>query len=146
MQNLAKKKISFSDYLTLEEQSEGKYEFHDGFVWAMAGGSLNHGTISGNVFSALSSAIQNKDGSNCRPVNSEVKVYIESANRGVYPDAMVICGEPEFYVNRKDVVTNPKLVVEVLSPNTATFDRGNKFRYYKSLPSFREYILSLIHI
>ncbi len=141
MQDLARKKISFSDYLELEEQAEAKHEYHDGFVWAMAGGSPNHGIISGHVFSSLSAALRKKKENNCRPINGELKVYIESVNRGVYPDAMVVCGEFEFYAKRKDVITNPKLIVEVLSPSTAAFDRGAKFRFYKSLPSFREYIL-----
>ncbi|MGB0930234.1 MAG: Uma2 family endonuclease [Chitinophagales bacterium] len=141
MKDLASQKISFLEYLELEEKSEVKYEYHDGFVWAMAGGTLNHGTISGNAFSALSSVLRKKDGNNCKPANSEVKIYIEAYNRGVYPDAMVICGEPEFHLNRKDIVVNPSLIIEVLSPSTAAFDRGDKFRFYKSLSSFKEYIL-----
>ncbi len=126
--------------LALEEKSEGKHEYHDGFVWVMASGSPNHNNICGNVYASLASILQNKK-ENCRPFMSDLKVYIESADRGVYPDAMVTCGELEFYGNRKDVIVNPKLIVEVLSPSTASFDRGAKFRFYKSLPSFREYIL-----
>ncbi|MGB1243384.1 MAG: Uma2 family endonuclease [Chitinophagales bacterium] len=141
MKDLVTQKISFLEYLELEEQSEGKHEYHDGFVWAMVGGTLNHGIISGNAFAALSSVLRKKDGNNCKPINSDVKIFIESANRGVYPDAMVICGKFDYYLNRKDTVINPKLIIEVLSPSTAAFDRGDKFRFYKSLPSFREYIL-----
>ncbi len=140
MQDLARKKISFSEYLELEEKAEAKHEYHDGFVWAMAGGSPNHNNICGNLYSSLSSVLRGKEG-NCRPFMSDLKVYIESVNRGVYPDAMVVCDGLEFHGKRKDVITNPKLIVEVLSPSTAAFDRGAKFRFYKSLPSFREYIL-----
>jgi len=126
--------------LELEEQSEGKHEFHDGFVWAMAGGATNHGIISGNIYASLAAVLRNKDGK-YRPFNSDLKIYIESVNRGVYPDAMMVCGELDYYSNRKDTITNPQLLIEVLSPSTAAFDRGDKFRFYKSLPSFREYIL-----
>ncbi len=140
MNELALKKISFPEYLELEEKSEGKHEYHDGFVRAMAGGTPNHSTISGNIYASLANALRNKEGK-CRPFNSDLKIYIESVNRGVYPDAMMVCGELDYYLNRKDIITNPKLVIEVLSTSTAAFDRGDKFRFYKSLPSFREYIL-----
>ncbi|MGB0930778.1 MAG: Uma2 family endonuclease [Chitinophagales bacterium] len=140
MNELTSEKISFLEYLELEEKSEGKHEYHGGFVWAMAGGTPNHSTISGNIYASLANVLRNKDGK-CRPFNSDLKIYIEAYNRGVYPDAMVVCGEFEYHLNRKDILTNPKLIIEVLSPSIAAFDRGYKFRFYKSLSSFREYIL-----
>ena len=140
MKNLALKKISFLEYLEQEEQSETKHEYHDGFVWAMAGGTLNHGIIGNNVNAAIRGELMKKGG-RCKPINNDVKIYIEDFNRGVYPDGMVICGEPKFHLKRKDIVVNPILIIEVLSPSTAAFDRGEKFKFYKSLPSFKEYIL-----
>lgn len=73
--------------------------------------------------------------------NSDQKIYIESENVGVYPDALVICEEPEFWQGREDLIVNPLLVVEVLSRSTASFDRSGKFLLYEQIPWFQEYVL-----
>ena len=128
------------EYLVFEEASEGKHEYHAGRIVAMAGGSLDHSTISGNVFSALKSILKSKN-KPCRPFNSEAKIYVEKSDRYVYPDTSVVCDEVETHHVKNDGITNPVLIVEVLSDSTASYDRGAKFRKYCSLPSFKEYVL-----
>ena len=134
------KYYTFEEYLTLEEKAEHRSEYHDGQILAMSGGTFDHGVIGGNVTTALNKALEKK-GSNCRATNSDVKVYIEKVNKGMYPDAMVVCGKPEFKDKNKVVVINPTLIVEVLSQSTAAYDRGPKFRAYQHLSSFKEYLI-----
>jgi Uma2 family endonuclease len=105
---------------------------------AMAGGAFNHSMIGGNIVSSLKQILK---GSGCLTLNSDLKVYIEKFEYGVFPDAMVICEKPKIYPNRNDMVVNPSLVIEVLSPSTESYDRGEKFLRYRSLPSFKEYLL-----
>ncbi len=128
------------EYLTFEEVSEGKHEYHAGKIVAMAGGSLNHSTISTNVASALKTILksQNKP---CRPFNSDAKIYVQQSDDYVYSDTAVVCGEVETHHIKNDGITNPILIVEVLSGSTADYDRGAKFRKYCSIPSFKEYVL-----
>ncbi len=140
MADLALKQYSLLEYLEMEEQATEKHEYHNGFIKAMSAGTYDHSTISSNVVASIREEIL-KNGPNCRPVNGDLKVYIEAVNRGFYPDAMTICGEVDFHLGRKDIITNPTLIVEVLSKSTEAFDRGKKFRYYQSLTSFKEYIL-----
>lgn len=128
------------EYLAFEEASEDKHEYHAGRIIAMAGGTLDHSTISGNVFAALSSILKSRN-KPCRPFNSDTKVYVEKSDHYVYPDASVVCGEVETHDVKNDGITNPVLIVEVLSDSTASYDRGAKFRKYCSLASFKEYVL-----
>ncbi len=131
---------SYTHYLDLEQNPEVKYEFHDGLITAMAGGTLKHGQITSNVNRSLGNAI---DGSkkSCIVYSSDVKVRISSTNRTFYPDLSVICEKPETSDLDKHALTNPQLLIEVLSKNTAAFDRGAKFTHYRQLPSLREYVL-----
>jgi len=129
---------SIVDYLEFEDQSEAKHEYHDGYIVNMAGGTWNHGVISASVLASLSAGLAQKP---CTPASSDVKVLAESANHYFYPDALVICGKPEFDGNRKDIVKNPTLIVEVLSDSTESYDRGGKFQVYRSIPSLKEYVL-----
>lgn len=129
---------SLLEYLNLEPTLEGKFEFWNGEMVAMAGGTFNHSMIGGNILAALKGKLK---GTGCYTLNSDLKVFIESANRGVFPDGMVICEEPEMYEERSDIILNPSLVIEVLSPSTESYDRGEKFLRYRSLPSFKEYVL-----
>jgi Uma2 family endonuclease len=126
------------EYLYWEDRAEEKHEYHNGEVIAMAGGKVNHNTVCLNITSELRTALRGKS---CRPFNSENKVWIDNRNRFYYPDAFVICGEIQFYEERQDIVQNPILIFEVLSESTELHDRGEKFRQYMSLPSFREYVL-----
>lgn len=131
---------NFEEYLELEAKSEVKHEFHNGKLIPMAGGTLNHSLIANNI-GALLFAFFMANNKNCSAANSDLKVFIPSTNRMVYPDVSVYCDEPEFYLGKTSVITNPQLIVEVLSEETAEYDRTNKFDNYSSIPSFREYLL-----
>ncbi|MEL6637936.1 MAG: Uma2 family endonuclease [Bacteroidota bacterium] len=133
-------KLTVEEYISQEQESDVKYEYHDGKIYALAGGTINHGMLCGNIFGELRSGLKNKK-SNCKPFTSEIKVNIDKTNSYVYPDSMVICGELETSKNEINSVTNPILIVEVLSKSTAEYDRGDKFHLYRQLKSFKEYVL-----
>lgn len=139
-ERLKKDFYTFEEYLALEEKADYKSEYHNGQILAMSGGTFVHGIIGGNVTTALNKACEKK-GSHCRATNSDVKVYVEKVNKSLYPDTMVVCGKPEFKGKSKSIITNPILVVEVLSDSTVAYDRGEKFRIYQQLPSFKEYLI-----
>jgi len=131
---------TFEEYLALEKKAEFKSEFHNGQIYAMSGGSFAHSIIGGNMTTALNKQIETK-GRKCRASNSDLMVYIESVNKNVYPDVAVVCDKPKFKDKNKIILLNPILIVEVLSKSTAAYDRGEKFRNYQELPSFKEYLL-----
>lgn len=124
------------EYLLLEDQRAFRSEYRNGEVVAMAGGTALHNQITINTITAISNALRKKP---CIVFGSDLKV--ELAESYVYPDAFVICGEVEFAKDRKDIVRNPSLLVEVLSESTESYDRGEKFELYRSLPSSKEYVL-----
>ena len=132
------KHYTLEEYLDLERKSETKYEYHDGRIVAMAGGRPEHSQIAQNTSAALSIALGEKD---CIIYGSDLKVKIEKSNRIVFPDLMVICNGLEMYKNTVDIITNPSLIIEVLSPSTERYDRTGKFKLYRQLPSFKEYVL-----
>ena len=132
--------FSVQEYIAHEQESGVKYEYCDGQIYAMAGGSINHGLLCGNIYSELRSKLK-ANNSDCKPVVSEIKLNIESKNSFVYPDAMVICGDMEPAKQDKNAITNPILIVEVLSKTTADYDRGDKFHLYCQIASFQEYVL-----
>jgi Uma2 family endonuclease len=129
---------SHEEYFALEEQADTKSEYWRGEIVAMAGASINHNRISGNVFNALSNALRTKS---CEAFMSDVRVWIGRRDIFTYPDVMTICGEPKFVESRTDTVTNPNLIIEVLSESTAAYDRSEKFQAYWTLPSLKEYVL-----
>lgn len=131
---------TYEDYLALEKQSDGKYEFHDGFIVAMAGGSPEHGQIGMNFCRAIGNELEKK-GKACITYSSDVKIRIEASHRTYYPDASVVCEKPEKSQHDPLAITNPVLILEVLSESTAAFDRGSKFSHYRTLPSLKEYVL-----
>ena len=131
---------TIEEYLEFEEKSEEKHEFHNGEIFAMAGGSIAHSIIKGNAFGELRSRL-NKEGAKCKAHESDLKVYIERFNSFLYPDVGVVCGDLQIPDITKDSYTNPILIVEILSDSTAQYDRGIKFEKYRSLPSFKEYVL-----
>ena len=126
------------EYLAIEDRADYKSEYHQGEIFAMAGGSRNHSVICVNVIRRLSEAVDDKD---CIVFDGNMKLDIREADAILYPDSMVVCGDVEFYQNRTDAVGNPALIVEVISPSTESFDRGKKFQLYRLIPSFREYLL-----
>ncbi|RKZ46115.1 MAG: Uma2 family endonuclease [Candidatus Parabeggiatoa sp. nov. 3] len=126
------------DYLDLEEAAEYKSEYHDGEIFIMAGGTINHNQISLNLCTAMRSVVK-KQG--FRVFMADVRLWIPYVRSYLYPDVMVIGSPPAYFQNRKDTVTNPQMIIEVLSKSTQDYDRGEKFKYYRTLPSFSEYVL-----
>jgi Uma2 family endonuclease len=126
-------------YLKLEEGAESKSEFLDGVIYAMTGGSLNHNRIAGGFYAALRAGLQ---GRTCEAFGSDLRLWIPAHNMFTYPDAMVICGSPEFLPKRNDTVVNPRLILEVLSKSTQDYDRGRKFEFYRSIPALCDYVLA----
>ena len=140
VQSLAKKYYTFEEYLQFEEQTIEKYEYHNGEILQLSGGTENHSLISARVTTVLNNELD-KTNKDCRIANSDLKIFIESVNHGVYPDAMMYCGDADYYKDNNTIITNPLLVVEVLSQSTKNYDKGLKFEKYRTLPSFREYML-----
>lgn len=125
-------------YLALEETAEDKSEYLDGEIIPMTGESTNHNQIAGNLYIAVSLALKKQ---NYRIFIGDVRLWVAKKRLYTYPDVMIILGEPEYHNNRTDMITNPQVIVEVLSKSTKNYDRGDKFKLYKTIPSFREYIL-----
>jgi len=126
------------EYLEMEAAADFKSEYYQGEIFAMSGGSLDHSTICFNLNRRVGEAI---DPEKCRGFESNMKLEIAAADSYVYPDVMVVCGEVEVAENTTDVIKNPMLIIEVLSPGTESFDRGLKFEYYRMIPSLKEYVL-----
>lgn len=124
-------------YLALEEKAEFRSEYDEGVITAMAGGTINHARITNNIDRSISNKLRNS----CESMTTDVKVQVEGFGKFYYPDVLVICGEPVFYEKRKDTITNPILVVEVLSDKTEAKDRGEKMLAYRALESLHEYVL-----
>ncbi|MDX1939152.1 MAG: Uma2 family endonuclease [Saprospiraceae bacterium] len=126
------------EYFDLLEASEVKIEYRDGYIEAMAGAPSNHNILSGNFRAELHFKLRETD---CVVYDSDQAVRIEKYNCYVFPDASVVCGKREFEDEKKLRLKNPFLIIEVLSENTEAYDRGEKFSFYRSLPSFKEYVL-----
>lgn len=132
------KKVTFEEYLQLEEETNQKYEFHDGYIYAMAGGSVNHSLIARNLVGNLHPQLKDGD---CQIMNNDLKLKIENKESYLYPDAMIVCGELEMSDKENAAITNPKVVIEVLSKSTQGYDRGDKFSFYRLIPTLKYYIL-----
>ncbi|WP_293297172.1 Uma2 family endonuclease [Microcoleus sp. PH2017_11_PCY_U_A] len=122
----------------IEETAEERHEYCNGEIIAMPGGSEVHSAIACNLLIYLGFLLRDTD---FRLYNSDLRVWIPEYNCGTYTDLMVVNGEPEFNGSGTDEILNPLLIVEVLSPSTEAYDRGEKFRKYRSVPSFCEYLL-----
>jgi len=139
MITLPKRKYTLEEYIELDKNSEEKYEYFNGEIFAMVGGSPNHARISGNVYSSLQQRLR---GRGCEAFNSDMWVKVLAASPYCYPDASVVCGEPVFEeFQGQQMLVNPVLIVEVLSPSTAAYDLGEKFTAYQSIGAFQEYLL-----
>lgn len=134
------KSYTLAEYLDKEEMAVNKHQFFNGKIQQIAEAKAKHNQIALQVASALLVSVK-KLSQKYRVYNSDQKIYIASENIALYPDALVICEKPEFYQGREDLITNPLLIVEVLSKTTKGYDRGEKFMLYQRCPSFREYIL-----
>mgnify|MGYP002619913522 CR=1 FL=1 len=140
MSQLARQPYTFEEYVALEETSPVKHEFLDGEVWAMAGGSPDHAAVSGNLVRLLGQALMERA---CRVFTSDLRVRVAATGLGTYPDASVICDRIELDPEDRKGHTalNPTVLVEVLSPSTEAYDRGEKLAHYKRIESLREVLL-----
>jgi Uma2 family endonuclease len=129
-------KFTPEEYFAWEEQQLERHEYIDGEVYAMSGGTIDHGDIAGNFLSLLKAHLR---GSGCKTLNSDCRVSIVGSTRYVYPDISVTCEDRDKTTTQ--YITYPCLIVEVLSPNTEAYDRGNKFKMYRRNPSLQEYVL-----
>jgi Uma2 family endonuclease len=129
---------TFEEYLAQEDQAEFKSEFYQGEIFAMSGGTKNHSLIGLNINAELRNALR---GSDCFAGSNDLKIRIEAASASVFPDGLVVCGKEEYHANRKDIITNPTVVIEVLSESTTAWNYSGKFRQYQMLPSLQEYVL-----
>ena len=126
------------EYFKLEETAEFKHEYRDGDIIPMSGGTTNHNQIAGNAYFQLKLALR---GQKYRLFIGDVRLWMAEHRLYTYPDLMVIKGDVIYHENRKDTVLNPLVIIEILSESTGSYDHGDKFKYYRSIPEFQEYIL-----
>lgn len=139
MSAIPKRRYTLEEYIALDKNSEGRYEYFDGEVVDMAGASLSHNRITRNIIRSLENQLE---GSGCEVLPSDMRVKVPKAFPYRYPDVVVVCGEPIIEeIQGQEMLVNPLLIVEVLSPNTEAYDRGAKFSAYQSIESFQEYLL-----
>lgn len=129
---------SYADYLRVEQETGIKHEYLDGFYVAMAGGTPSHALIGSRITHLLTAGLEGRP---CRPFNSDLKIRIAESGLATYPDASVICGGLLLDAEDPNAVTNPSVLVEVLSKGTEAYDRGEKWSHYRKLSSLREYVL-----
>ncbi|MFM6735077.1 MAG: Uma2 family endonuclease, partial [Microcystis panniformis] len=130
-----KSTYSFAEYLQLEETAAYKHEYQDGEIVPMTGGTTDHNKIALNFAAYLKFALK---GQKYNIFIGDVKLWIAQYRQVTYPDVILIEGEPIYYETGKTTVTNPRLIVEVLSKSTQNYDQGDKFLYYRSLPELQE--------
>ncbi|HEY4001345.1 MAG TPA: Uma2 family endonuclease [Candidatus Xenobia bacterium] len=136
--------VSPEVYLALERQTEEKNEYVDGHIVAMSGSSVDHDLISGDVLGLF---LQQLGTGPCVVLSSNMKVRAQlktpSTRKGLfaYPDLTIVCGEPTFHDERRDIITNPKVIFEVLSPSTEDYDFGRKRERYQGIETLTDYLL-----
>ncbi|MGK7884526.1 MAG: Uma2 family endonuclease [Crocosphaera sp.] len=126
------------EYLQLEEKSIEKHEYRQGEIVLMTGGTTNHNKLAGKLYARLLLALEDQ---NHEVYMGDVRLWIPDYREYTYPDIMVVQGQPVYQSPGKTTITNPTIIVEVLSKSTQARDRGDKFRFYRSVPEFKEYIL-----
>ncbi len=131
-------RLSLEEYRDREAVAQVRHEFRNGEMIAMPGGSINHSSIIVDLLLALGVLLQ---GTDFNLYGSDMRVWIPELQVGTYPDVMVVAGEPVLNGDRTDEVLNPVFIAEVLSPSTSSYDRGDKFAAYRTIPSFQEYLL-----
>jgi Uma2 family endonuclease len=137
------RRYTLEEYLELERTSEERFEFWDGEIFCMSGVSDEHDAIEGNIYAFLRSQLSERG---CRVFLANMRIKVPSAPPYRYADLSVVCGKFELEeLGGVDTLVNPQLIVEVLSPSTEAYDRGEKFSHYKSIPTLREYLLVAQH-
>jgi Uma2 family endonuclease len=130
--------LTLDDYLEIERASEFRNDYVNGQIIAMSGESLSHGRIKGNVYHEIRNHLRGKP---CEAFTSDMKVKVEGVSPFKYPDVVVVCGQPQMHDAKKDLLLNPLVIIEVLSPSTEAVDRGEKFDLYQAIPSLKYYVL-----
>ena len=133
-----RKKYTPEEYLELEREADYKSEYYQGEIFAMAGASRNHNRITENLSGEFYIFLKGKP---CRSYSSDLRVHVPANGLYTYPDLVVVCGKEEYLDNENDTLLNPKIIIEVLSKNTGSYDRGDKFELYRSIPTLEEYVL-----
>ncbi len=133
-----RKNSTIEEYLQMEEASDVKHEYYQGEIFAMSGPKVQHYIVSGNLYVSLHNKLK---GSKCKPFHSDQRIMAEAINFLTYPDISIICGDIQTLNNDEWNVTNPSILIEVLSPSTKNYNRGDKFMLYRSIPTLQEYIL-----
>ncbi|UQA62377.1 Uma2 family endonuclease [Polyangium aurulentum] len=130
--------VTFAEYLSRERTSPTKHELVNGYVYAMAGATVEHDTICSNVIQLLGNELRGRP---CRVFTPDMRVRVRETELCTYPDVSVVCGKIERDADDDCAIVNPIVLVEVLSPSSESYDRGEKFAHYQRLASLREYVL-----
>jgi Uma2 family endonuclease len=138
MATLPKTSISPGEYLERERKAEYKSEYCNGEVFAMAGAIQKHDGIAMQLYMMT---MQHLRGKTCRPYSGDMRVLVNPSGLFTYPDLTVVCGKPLYADSEIDTLTNPTLLVEILSPSTELYDRGQKAKLYRAMPSVQELLL-----
>ena len=131
MTETLEKTYTIAEYFALDERSEEKLEYHNGKITTMSGGTTDHSKKAVKIITALSILLDDKP---FEVYNSDIKIQTPAYNKFVYSDVAVVSGSPEYYQGRRDMIINPLLIIEILSPSTQRHDRTDKFIMYRTLP------------
>ena len=130
--------ISPEQYLEMERAAEEKHEYYDGYMVAMSGARLKHNQIAVNLYAKIGSYLEGKE---CQVLPADMRVATPNRDAYIYPDATIVCGEPELEDEQFDTLLNPSVTFEIWSPSTQKNDVGYKLLYYQHIPSLKEYIM-----
>lgn len=130
--------ITPAEYLLAERAAAEKHEYYDGQVLAMSGAGLNHNRIQANLMISIGAYLKGKD---CSILPGDMRVSTIAQDAYMYPDALIVCGEPQLEDNQFDTLLNPSVIFEILSPSTRSIDKGRKFFFYQEIPGLQEYIM-----
>lgn len=132
------KHFTEKEYLEIERLALDKHEFYKGEIFAMSGASIPHNMIAMNCYVDLGTKLKGK---NCKPFGSDLRIHIPKNTLYTYPDISIVCGDIETTDDKFDTVTNPSVIIEILSESTKNYDKGGKFTLYREIDSLQEYIL-----
>lgn len=133
-----KQKLTIEEYLLFEKESNQKHEYYKGEIFAMSGASNRHNWIFKNLYGNLTHQLK---GHRCQPFGPDMRMHILENTLFTYPDISIYCGDPTSTSFDLDTVVNPTIIIEILSRSTEDYDRGNKFKLYRDIPTLKEYIL-----
>ncbi|HEV8083601.1 MAG TPA: Uma2 family endonuclease [Chitinophagaceae bacterium] len=133
-----KKLYTIEEYLEMENATLEKHEYYKGEIFAMSGASGRHNIISVNIIVALANALKGKS---CQPYGSDMRIHIPENSLFTYPDISIICGDVISANEDENTAIGPTVIIEILSPSTRNYDRGQKFMLYRAIPALKNYIL-----